>query len=460
MLTKLRIKNFKSWKDTRRIRLAPLTVFFGSNSSGKSSINQFLLMLKQTAQSPDRKRVLHLGDKSTAVDLGTYHDIIHSHSVEENITLRFYWDLLKKYKVEDILSKMVYETSTMGFAAEIGHPEEGMPDIIVQKMRYIFGNHQDNGFKIGLERKETGRKGYELITKNYSSVRNPGRVWPLPPPTRFYGFPDEVIAYYQNTGFLQDLTLELEKQLQRIYYLGPLRDFLQRSYTWSGEIPEDVGWHGNLWVNAILAAQERWINPGYRKKAIRFEEMIARWLKQFGLINEFKVKEIGKNRRDYEVLVKTAGVKETVNITDVGFGVSQVLPVLVQCFYVPENSTIIIEQPEIHLHPSVQASLADLFIETVQARENGKDRKIQLLIESHSEHFLRRLQRRVAEEKISSSDVAIYFCNPTSSGSKIEPLKMDEYGNIVNWPDNFFGDEMGDLTAMTEAMIQRKLKGK
>ena len=83
-------------------------------------------------------------------------------------------------------------------------------------------------------------------------------------------------------------------------------------------------------------------------------------------------------------------------LTDIGFGVSQVLPVLVQCFYANHGSTLILEQPDIHLHPSAQAGLADLFIAA------KKSPGVQILFESHSEHLLRRLQRRIAEEKVPS----------------------------------------------------------
>ena len=174
------------------------------------------------------------------------------------------------------------------------------------------------------------------------------------------------------------------------------------------------------------------------------------------IIQSFKVKQITTDKYEYEVLVKTMGLNEEVNITDVGFGVSQVLPVLVQCFYAPPDSTIIIEQPEIHLHPSVQATLADLFIEALQARINGKVQNTQLLIESHSEHFLRRLQRRIAEKVISPENIAIYFCESSPNGSLIKPLEVDMFGYIKNWPKDFFGDEMGDIVAQTEAALQSR----
>jgi predicted ATPase len=116
------------------------------------------------------------------------------------------------------------------------------------------------------------------------------------------------------------------------------------------------------------------------------------------------------------------------------------------------------EQPEIHLHPQVQAELADVFISSVQSKENGKDRNIQLIIESHSEHFLNRLQRRIAEGVLDPKEVAIYFCkrNSADGEAELEPLTLNIYGEIENWPEDFFGDEMADLTARTLAAIERK----
>src|SRR5687767_8698494 len=93
MLTRLRIQNFKNWADTSDIRLAPITVFFGSNSTGKSSLIQFLLMLRQTAESPDRRRVLHPGDDKTPVELGTFRDLVFGHDLTNEISFSFAWSL-------------------------------------------------------------------------------------------------------------------------------------------------------------------------------------------------------------------------------------------------------------------------------------------------------------------------------------------------------------------------------
>jgi predicted ATPase len=131
---------------------------------------------------------------------------------------------------------------------------------------------------------------------------------------------------------------------------------------------------------------------------------------------------------------------------------------VVQAFYAPANSTVLMEQPEIHLHPSVQSSLADLLIAATRAREGGEPRNVQLIVESHSEHLLTRLQRRIAEGELDPGDVALYFCYAGPNGSDIDRLEVDDYGNILNWPPDFFGDELEDISIQARVGMQRKLR--
>jgi len=100
--------------------------------------------------------------------------------------------------------------------------------------------------------------------------------------------------------------------------------------------------------------------------------------------------------------------------------------------------------------------LADMLIAAVQAKEGGQARNQQIIVESHSEHFLNRLQRRIAEGVISHQDVALYFCSRDGTQAQIESLAIDTYGEIANWPENLFGDEMTDIAARAMAAVQRK----
>lgn len=157
---------------------------------------------------------------------------------------------------------------------------------------------------------------------------------------------------------------------------------------------------------------------------------VNKWLKDFGLnVNVEAFKEVIHK-------LKIEQNKLSLDITDVGFGISQVLPVIIQGFLSKDNSLTIIEQPEIHLHPKMQADLADLFID-IKNEGEGK----RLLIETHSEYFLKRLRRRIAENKINYKDVIIYLVESGENGSIIKDLDLQP-GGAFKYPKDYYGGEL------------------
>jgi predicted ATPase len=449
MLTELSAGNFKSWKTIESMRLAQITGLFGTNSSGKTSIVQLLLMLKQTIESSDRAQVLEFGDEKNLTNLGSFRDVVYRHEKPGAISFRLKWSLADPLVVQDPESRTdtLFRANQLAFRCELG--ENGSDHLAVSSLEYDV-----NSNRILLRRK--GESGAKYALSNEGErihfTRTQGRAWDLPAPVKFYGFPDQVYAYYQNAGFLSDLQLAFESLFRGLYYLGPLREFPQRHYGWKGSEPADMGRRGERVVDALLASRQNgaYISPGYRRKKQTLEERVAHWLKELGLIYDFKVQRIAEGNNLYEVRVKKTAASADVLITDVGFGVSQILPVLVLCYYVPEGSVILLEQPEIHLHPSVQSGLADVFIDAM------KNRKVQIIVESHSEHLLRRLQRRIAEETLKPEETALYFCEIGDAGSKLTALEVDLFGRIQNWPKDFFGDEFGEMAAITKAAMLRK----
>lgn len=452
MLKELTIRNFKAWREIKSMKLSRITGLFGSNSSGKSSVIQALLLLKQTLESPDRTLPLHFGGERDYVELGLFKEVIWNHTIENTIYFGFKWDMGEELEVIDPNkpSSVLFSDHKLEFITEIDSPNGEKQR--VRNFTYLFDEHQ-----FSLTRRETGNQ-YDLSpTKVESSgfrfKRNVGKVWHLPKPFKFHGFPDQVITYFQNTGFLLDLQRQLEDQFSKTYYLGPLREYPKRRYTWSGSEPEDVGRRGEKAIDAILAARERenYISRGYKKRHWSLERMLAHWLKELGLIHSFDIRRISKDGNTYQVYVQQSSRAPSVLLTDVGFGVSQILPVLVLCYYVDEGSTIIFEQPEIHLHPSVQIRLADVFIDV------AKNRDVQIIVESHSEHLLNRLQRKIAEKEISAEDISLYFCEFKKDRACLNELETDIFGNILNWPEDFFGDRFGEIAAMQKAVLQRKV---
>lgn len=457
MLSSLSIQNFKAWRETGRIQLAPLTVFFGANSSGKSSINHFLMMLRQTVRSPDRNSVFDFGDANAAVRLGSFRDVVFRHDLKRDLSFQLEFELASPMTVRDPRSGRRYSGDSLELSASAQQPPGRSRSAQSEGFSYRLLSKGRQRLAVSMGRDERRTNRWRLEAENYELVRNPGRAWELPRPVQFYGFPNEASLYFQNTLFLSDLELAFEERLENLSYLGPLRSPPERLYSWSGNVPEDVGWRGQNAVQAILAASDRMFNWRPKSPRAPFEQVIAEWLVQMKLLHSFSVSPIAPDRDEYEVRVKTSARAEEVRLTDVGFGVSQVLPVLVQAFYAPPHSTVLMEQPEIHLHPAVQASLADLFIAAITAREGGAPRGVQLIVESHSEHLLRRLQRRIAEEEIDESSVALYFCYPGPNGSEIDRLELDSYGDILNWPPDFFGDELEDVVVQAEVGMQRRL---
>ncbi|MCA9215113.1 MAG: DUF3696 domain-containing protein [Planctomycetales bacterium] len=458
MLTQLHIQNFKGWEDTGSIRMAPITLFFGANSSGKSSIGQFLMLLKQTVESQDRKAVLFPGGRNSAVQLGSFQELVFGRDASNRIQFEYQWRLPNPMSITDPLSGSQYDGNTIQFSASVGQEASGPGTVVIDHFNYTLMDGEEQILAVGMKRKEGKKVQYEVKAEGYDLKRNPGRVWHPPTTVRFYGFPDEVVAYHQNSDFVQSLNLAQEKLFQSLAYLGPLRTKAERLYSWTGTEPESVGYVGENTVAAILAARQRKLSMGYKQRSQPFEQIIAQKLQDMGLIESFKVNQISKKRQDYEVKVKTKGSLGEVDLPDVGFGISQVLPVLVECFYAPANSIILMEQPEIHLHPRAQAFLADVMIDVINAREDGQDRNIQLIIETHSEHFLRRLQRRIAEDAVKKEQVAAYFADVSRTPATLDELRLDTFGNIENWPKDFFGDEMEDIAEQSKAALKKRMK--
>src|SRR5579885_547899 len=445
MLQNLRFTNFKTW-DRADLKFGKITGLFGTNSSGKSSLIQFLLLLKQTKEATDRGISLDLN--GPYVSLGTYKDMIHQHDE----TMRLDWRLVFKREKELAL----IDPSGKRTESFVRGNEVGVTSSVIEKdvgALADFLSYDIGGAKFALAPKSAGDTAYELTSSgsDFRFVRTMGRPWQLPGPIKSYAFPDQARTYFQNASFLSDLESAFEEQLDNVFYLGPLRVYPQRDYLWARSRPRDVGLRGEKAIDAILAAtianeQRNRVKKGRLRP---FQEMIAYWLQQMGLIYDFQVSEIaeGSNRWQAKVRVRNGGTEAL--LTDVGFGVSQVLPVVTLLQYVPEGATVILEQPEIHLHPLAQASLADVLINAALNRD------VQVVVESHSELLLLRLQRRIAEEQISKDDVKLYFCDLHEAKSQLEILDVDMFGSINNWPENFMGDAFGETFATQKARLER-----
>ncbi len=446
MFKQISMSNFKSWRETGEIRLAPLTGFFGANSSGKSSLLQMLLLLKQTTESNDRNLVLNTGSiQAGYVNLGTPHEITYGDETE--MSLGIVWELPSRSRLDVPIPGEAAKLTLHELAFETRIHAEAQK-VHVSSLRYW----QDKDFSVELNRAGSNHYHIRIYVKGSQPRRPQSRPRVYMKPEKCYGFSDEALRYYRDTNYLSDLALQFERQFEKLHYLGPLREYPQRTYIWGGERPSHVGLKGELAVHALLAGKNQKVYGDGRKRHGRLEARIAKWLVNLGLASSFKTSPLYEGSNQYEVRLRRHEHSPEVLIADLGIGVSQILPVLALCYYVPQGSTIILEQPELHLHPSVQAGLADIFIDVI------KERKVQIILESHSEHLLRRLQRRLAEEKIEQNDIALYFCDLQDGVSQLKRLDVDIFGAIRNWPQDFFGDLFGDMVKTADAGLTRKIE--
>lgn len=192
MLTRLGVKNFKSWREIPGMRLAPITGLFGTNSSGKTSLLQILLLLKQTTESADRTQVLNLGGERDPVVLGTFREVLYRQNRDLRLELDLSWRHHRELHVTDPESPDLPVCRGRDLAFRVSLEENGSGRPSVMEFEYRLGDA-----RFGLRRKGKSETGYVLVAEAGSFTfrrRNPGRPWDLPAPLKCYGFPDQARA--------------------------------------------------------------------------------------------------------------------------------------------------------------------------------------------------------------------------------------------------------------------------
>ena len=440
MITELSAQNFKSWENTGKLQIAPLTGFFGANSSGKTSIFQTLLMLKQTAERPPEwDGAIDFGDEGSVVNLCSFNEVIHQHKSGLSLDISVSWKLPDKLIIggRGAVGQALPRTPRSSNRLEIGGlsfsttiVSAGADSVVVDGFGYMSDGYEF----FGIVRDSDSQ--YKLVCPPNFKLQGAFSSSPF----RCYGIRDGS-ARVPDTPFLS-FERAFKNLFSRIHHLSPLREPPRHHYIYGGEHPKGVGQYGEQAISALLAG---------RIQLLSVDEQILKWLQRLDLIDSYRLQADPDGEKDYEFRLKKHKDGPEVRLTDIGLGVFQILPTLALCYYVPEGSILILEQPETHLHPKAQGDLVDVFIDVV------KNRNIQIILETHSEYLLSRLQRRIAEEEIPATDTALYFCQVNHGTSEIERLNMDEYGNITNWPQDFFGDVTGELIKKTKVeMEQRK----
>lgn len=440
MIKAMRLVRFKGFEDSGWIHLRKITLLFGLNSSGKTSILNALLMLKQSLENPAME-VPFTFHAEKGIDIGTYEEVVHKHVIDKDhpVELWFKMDLGDTFLPEELQSDLT-------FIIRIGY----------NKKRETVGVHSISILDrteqaiFNIER-DIERSTYTIISKALSKVSDVEvRKW-------YNFFPSLAIKDRNNlsfpTIFMEDMSKPLRDFLNMTTHIGPLRTEVSRAYHFTGESPNEVGRRGEdalklLYLDRLTDTQE-------------LTQRVNKWLTKYNY--QFAWKSFGGGFS--QLILRDTRSNVEVNVKDVGFGISQILPVIIQGYLPNKDQTVLVEQPEIHLHAGAQAELGDLFID--MANQTGK----RFLTETHSEHLLLRLRRRIAQTTLSvesgdeapfplrPEDVAIHFVESTQNGSIVHLLGVEDTGQLTDIPDafrSFFADDFEETMKITETIAKLK----
>lgn len=246
----------------------------------------------------------------------------------------------------------------------------------------------------------------------------------------------------------------IRQQCEMLRHLGGLRAAPQPLYPSSSVAQQgDIGTAGQFTAAVLYAIRDRLVHgftPEGEQIRTELSKVVEIWAREFGLFHSVEPHHQGPLGVD--ISVQQAGVDRQLDVTQVGIGVSQLLPVIVLCLVSPPGSVILLEQPELHLHPASQQSLADFLL---ACTSSGR----QIIVETHSEHLVNRLRRRIAEDDSGLVDdaIGIIFAerDPISGETAYEKVEVNAAGGIENWPSGFYSEGIEDAKQTLAAGLRK-----
>lgn len=454
----VRWKNFKGFKDSKWVKIKPLTILLGSNNTGKTSFLAPFLLMNQTLASRDSNSALIT--KGDVYDGGNIQELVNDYNLRKDISFGF------KYHIHHTDEKIEKVGNYPPGAIEvtlgvIGNKQDGeirvkretIYDIFFQefftfslknKDKYVFsGPMAENN--MNAEEKEAISNcsplnflfSVDSILSNFFKKKtNKNKTVDETPVKRKKRFSLEFEEVIDALAYNYSRVMNHVGDLS---YIGPVREHPHRIYEISNERLYTVGPKGENMVNLM----KRYF--GNQNRHPKVDE----WIKRFEFGDWLELKKLYGNT--YSIRFRNNSSEMYTSIANAGFGASQLLPLIIQALVSPPGSLTIAEQPEIHLNPRLQCELADLFAFMV----NQKQR---IIIETHSEYLLLRLRKLIAEKIITNDDVALYFIEKRNGQSAIReiPIEVDGHIEPSDWPSDFFEDSLRESISL--ANQQSKIK--
>ena len=446
-ISNLSLKNFRGFKKAD-VSLAPLTILVGPNSAGKSALSASILLLVQSSHGA----ILDFAPSwnSYLVDLGSFKDTVYWRSDFKTIEIAL--RMAVGYSIYSWLDGKKPKTTR---SVEVAFSIKQNKNKPVGYLKKVVVHDITSGIEI--EFKNPWR--YQNITRGQKAIIVLNLVEEkvslnikLPPKTMYGWYSIERKISQQIKKYIDSNKAKLSGKISGIKrcldalngpaYLfvcsevgrvtsgraGPRRFYSQQDILSSGHIyrgnSETIIFDRPDQLLSLQSNQERFDRSWDKKKT----KETVRWLKKLGIASDIKFKRSSSYHR--EMFIEDNATKIKSNISDVGYGVSQVLPVIYGCLS-GDHGLLFIEQPEIHLHPGAQSKLGELIVETSKKR--------QVFLETHSVHLINAIRVAILKNKIPHKHVVINYIDKDDNGSRVTTLGLDEKAEFTReWPEGFF----------------------
>jgi len=502
----LRIRNLRSLTDTGVITFKKINVFVGQNSSGKSTFIRTLPLLKQSAQVKTLSEILWYGP---LVDFGSFDEALSRSSVSKKIEFIFEMNISTRHIIRAARFRFRMPEGTVRAELAISIlPEKPTPSspLMTEYSISIFETEIKLAIneKLKILKLVVGGEDFTSLPNNYVLFRS----FDLLPNIVEVDKVDSQLQYHNKIIEIIKKHTHKNKQIEnigvtanRLYPGSPsavLRQLRSLDFgahwkykisSWTAEsedvlkitslligknfcgVFEAVGeflnrtCHSIQYITPLRATAERY----YRIQGLAVDEIdpqgnnLAMFLKNLShedaeSFAQWTGKAMGFEARakNYEghvsIVLSDAGGTQKVNLADTGFGYSQVLPIIAQLWVMAKKKNyreatkfFAIEQPELHLHPKMQARLADLFVNLIGPGNSSNEFK--LVIETHSEVIINQLGKAVEKGAISADDIGIYIFdqNTLEGATRVRESKFDSDGYLTEWPLGFFDSEPNDV---------------
>lgn len=450
-ISELTVENFKAFSEKRQhMPIKPLTLVYGPNSSGKSSLLQVIALAHEAVINGtgtiDTHKTRLAGE---AIDLGGFQQYVHRREVTRNVNLGFRLDLTEN---EEIFIEFIigaWPDTKRKHASNLIYTK----GLAVRHTGKVILSFQFDQSGIGtLQKYDRSHRFFSKGSTYAFHVEVPhGKLFPDFDP----GTSSRKKIWLSDScrRLIERIKTVFSRNLRSMLYLGPLRYFPDRDFSMPPN-NQDPNWlSGGAWTWDQICKDEqlrntinRWLSAEDR---LRTPYSIA--VHRFGELSETENHGLQFNSVPMDRLrLIDMRTNTTVSHKDVGIGVSQILPVLATVLSL-RGALIAIEQPELHLHPAIQAELADVFLDSALQRNNT------VIIETHSEVLILRILRRIREStesegedspwsRVRPDQVCVVYVQPTDTGSRVLEIPLTNDGEFgENWPDGFFPEQSKEL---------------